>query len=143
MQLSRISAGLGMVMLLANVALAQKVTTDYSKSADFSQYKTFMWIKEPHATNPLTSQRIVEDVNAALTSKGLTLVIADADLRIAAHAATQKELDAQVGAALKEAARYGSLLDGHIPPLATMFEDVYKDMPPHLRDQLRQAGELG
>lgn len=59
------------------------------------------------------------------------------------HAATQKELDAQVGAALKEAARYGSLLDGHIPPLATMFEDVYKDMPPHLRDQLRQAGGPG
>jgi hypothetical protein len=33
MQLSRISAGLGMVMLLPNVALAQKVATDYSKTA--------------------------------------------------------------------------------------------------------------
>lgn len=91
MQLSRISAGLGMVMPLANVALAQKVTTDYSKSADLSQYKTFIWIKEPHATNPLTSQPIVEDVNAALTSKGLTLVTADADLGVAAHASAQKE----------------------------------------------------
>jgi hypothetical protein len=50
-----------------------------------------MWIMEPHATNPLTSQRIVEDVNAALTSKGLTLVTADADLGVAAHAATQEE----------------------------------------------------
>ena len=37
--------------------------------------------------------------------------------------------------ALKEATKYGSLLDGHTPPLATMFEDVYKDMPPHLREQ--------
>src|SRR3954454_4535960 len=91
MQLSRISAGLGMAMLLPNVALAQKGTTDYSKSADFSQYKTFMWIKEPRATNPLTSQRIVEDVNAALTSKGLTLVTADADQGVAAHASAQKE----------------------------------------------------
>jgi 2-oxoisovalerate dehydrogenase E1 component alpha subunit len=52
---------------------------------------------------------------------------------------TQKELDAQVAAALKEAERYGSLLDGHIPPLTSMFEDVYKDMPPHLREQMRQA----
>jgi len=52
---------------------------------------------------------------------------------------TQKELDAQVAAALKEAERYGSLLDGHIPPLSSMFEDVYKDMPPHLREQMRQA----
>ena len=56
------------------------------------------------------------------------------------HDQTQKELDAHVSAALKEAAQYGSLLDGHTPPLATMFEDVYKDMPAHLREQLRQAG---
>jgi 2-oxoisovalerate dehydrogenase E1 component alpha subunit len=55
------------------------------------------------------------------------------------HDRTQKELDAQVAAALKEAAGHGSLLDGQIPPLASMFEDVYKDMPPHLREQLRQA----
>ncbi|HYN60065.1 MAG TPA: thiamine pyrophosphate-dependent enzyme, partial [Rubrivivax sp.] len=55
------------------------------------------------------------------------------------HEATQKELDAQVSAALKEAASYGSLLDGHIPPLSTMFEDVYKDMPAHLQEQMRQA----
>jgi len=55
------------------------------------------------------------------------------------HEATQQELDAQVSAALKEAASYGSLLDGHIPPLSTMFEDVYKDMPAHLQEQRRQA----
>ena len=57
----------------------------------------------------------------------------------AEHEATAKELDAQVSAALKEATQYGSLLDGHTPPIASMFEDVYKDMPPHLQDQLRQA----
>ena len=57
----------------------------------------------------------------------------------AEHAATQQELDAQMTAALKAAQQHGSLLDGHIPPLATMFEDVYKDMPAHLQDQMRQA----
>lgn len=57
------------------------------------------------------------------------------------HEATHKALEAEVAAALKAASLHGSLLDGHIPPLATMFEDVYKDMPPHLRDQMRQAGE--
>ena len=55
------------------------------------------------------------------------------------HAATSKALDTEVADALKEAVRYGSLLDGHTPPLTTMFDDVYKDMPPHLQDQLRQA----
>jgi 2-oxoisovalerate dehydrogenase E1 component alpha subunit len=55
------------------------------------------------------------------------------------HVATLKELEAQVGAALKEAERHGTLLDGHIPPLASMFEDVYQHMPAHLQQQLRQA----
>src|SRR5450755_109354 len=57
----------------------------------------------------------------------------------AEHEAARKELEAEVAAAQKEAERYGTLADGHTPPLATMFEDVYKEMPPHLHDQLRQA----
>ena len=58
----------------------------------------------------------------------------------AEHEAAQKELEAEVAVAQKEAERYGTLIDGHIPPLASMFEDVYKDMPAHLHEQLRQAG---
>jgi 2-oxoisovalerate dehydrogenase E1 component alpha subunit len=56
------------------------------------------------------------------------------------HQRTQKSLDDEVAAALKEALQYGSLLDGHIPPLSSMFEDVYKDMPAHLRRQHDQLG---
>ena len=59
------------------------------------------------------------------------------------HAALQKELEAEVSAAQKEAERYGTLSDGHVPPVASMFEDVYKEMPPHLQDQLRQLQRLG
>ena len=55
------------------------------------RYKTFMWIKEPKTTNPLMRQRIIDDVNAALAAKGLTLVTADADVAVAAHAASQEE----------------------------------------------------
>jgi len=56
------------------------------------------------------------------------------------HQRTQEQLEAEVSAALKEAERYGgTLIDGHVPPLESMFEDVYKDMPPHLHEQLRQA----
>ncbi len=54
------------------------------------------------------------------------------------HEATQKELEAQVSAALKEAERYGSLAGGHMASAAAMFEDVYKDMPEHLRQQREQ-----
>ena len=33
---------------------------------------------------------------------------------------------------------YGSLADGHLASAATMFEDVYKDMPAHLVEQRQQ-----
>jgi Domain of unknown function (DUF4136) len=91
MRISRISLGFALMMMIANVTFAQKVTTDYSKSADFAQYKTFMWIKEPKTTDPLTRQRVIDDVNSALTGRGLQLVTSDADLCIAAHAATKQE----------------------------------------------------
>jgi len=56
------------------------------------------------------------------------------------HEQVHKELEAEVAAAQKEAESHGSLLDGHIPSAATIFEDVYETMPAHLR---RQRQELG
>ncbi|HEY4039429.1 MAG TPA: 3-methyl-2-oxobutanoate dehydrogenase (2-methylpropanoyl-transferring) subunit alpha [Burkholderiaceae bacterium] len=57
----------------------------------------------------------------------------------AQHEQARTEAEARVAEAQKEAERSGTLLDGNIPPLATMFEDVYRDMPWHLREQLQQA----
>jgi 2-oxoisovalerate dehydrogenase E1 component alpha subunit len=56
------------------------------------------------------------------------------------HARLQKEVEAEVIAAQKEAESYGSLADGHVFSAASMFEDVYKDMPAHLRRQRQQLG---
>jgi 2-oxoisovalerate dehydrogenase E1 component alpha subunit len=56
------------------------------------------------------------------------------------HAATQKELEALVAAAQKEAESHGTLADGHMRSAAEMFDDVYKDMPEHLRRQRQQLG---
>ena len=58
----------------------------------------------------------------------------------AQHAQAQAELEAEVMSAQKEAESYGTLLDGHIPSPAAMFDDVYKDMPEHLRVQRQQLG---
>ncbi len=55
------------------------------------------------------------------------------------HAELQAEVTEQVRAAGKEAEAQGTLRDGGIPA-ATMFEDVYRDMPPHLVRQRREAG---
>ncbi|HSS27313.1 MAG TPA: thiamine pyrophosphate-dependent enzyme, partial [Usitatibacter sp.] len=56
------------------------------------------------------------------------------------HAKLQKELEAQVIAAQKEAEGYGSLSDGHLFSNSTMFDDIYKDVPEHLRRQRRELG---
>ncbi|MES2481422.1 MAG: 3-methyl-2-oxobutanoate dehydrogenase (2-methylpropanoyl-transferring) subunit alpha [Pseudomonadota bacterium] len=56
------------------------------------------------------------------------------------HEQVRLELEAEVAAAQKEAESHGTLLDGHIPSAATIFEDVYAEMPAHLR---RQRQELG
>lgn len=56
------------------------------------------------------------------------------------HAQAQQELEAEVLAAQKEAESYGSLLDGRVPSAATIFDDVYKEMPEHLRRQRQQMG---
>ncbi|CAB3725670.1 MULTISPECIES: 3-methyl-2-oxobutanoate dehydrogenase (2-methylpropanoyl-transferring) subunit alpha [Achromobacter] len=58
----------------------------------------------------------------------------------AEHDAVRAELDAEIVAAQKEAESYGTLVDGHVPSAASIFEDVYKDMPEHLRRQRQQLG---
>ena len=56
------------------------------------------------------------------------------------HDAVQKEVEAEVAAAQKEAERYGTLADGMVRSPDKMFEDVYKVMPAHLRQQRQELG---
>ena len=60
----------------------------------------------------------------------------------AEHDEVRKACESEVAAAYKEAASHGSILDDHIPPLETLFEDVYKDMPRHLQEQMAQARRI-
>lgn len=57
------------------------------------------------------------------------------------HQSVLKELEAEVVAAQKEAESHGSLATGRTPGVASMFDDVYKDMPAHLQRQRAQLGE--
>jgi hypothetical protein len=96
MQRSRIVSSIGaamvaIVLMTAGVAWAQKVTTDFNKGTNFAAYKTYSWIKEPKAADPLMRQRIIDEVNAAMTAKGFQLTTGSADLAIAAHCATKEE----------------------------------------------------
>jgi 2-oxoisovalerate dehydrogenase E1 component alpha subunit len=56
------------------------------------------------------------------------------------HAALQKEVEEAVRAAGRQAEALGTLDRGPLPPVSSMFEDVYKEMPLELQ---RQRDELG
>ena len=58
---------------VASVCLAQQVKTDYDRSVNFGQYKTYSWEKVS-TRDALMVDRIKSAVNTALTSKGWTEV---------------------------------------------------------------------
>ncbi|BBK31171.1 3-methyl-2-oxobutanoate dehydrogenase (2-methylpropanoyl-transferring) subunit alpha [Allostella humosa] len=58
----------------------------------------------------------------------------------ARHAQYNAEVEAEVLAAQREAEGHGTLHSGGKPSVRDMFEGVYRDMPPHLVRQRRQAG---
>jgi 2-oxoisovalerate dehydrogenase E1 component alpha subunit len=53
----------------------------------------------------------------------------------------QRDIDAQVEAAFAEADSHGSMKTGVIASPRTMFDDVFHEMPRHLREQREQVGE--
>jgi len=66
------------VLLAVSIARAQKVETQYDRSADFSSYKTYAWRQERLLTQlsrenqARVKQSLVNAVNAQLQAKGFT-----------------------------------------------------------------------
>ncbi|MGG5811567.1 3-methyl-2-oxobutanoate dehydrogenase (2-methylpropanoyl-transferring) subunit alpha [Falsiroseomonas sp. CW058] len=54
------------------------------------------------------------------------------------HTQLRAEIEEEVLAAQREAERHGTLQTGPHAPAATIFEDVYKEMPRHLREQRQE-----
>ena len=51
------------------------------------------------------------------------------------HEALEAEANEEVIAAYKEAEEHGTHAEGPHPPISTLFEDVYVELPPHLIEQ--------
>jgi hypothetical protein len=75
-------------LLFGPGARAQKVTVEFVRAADFSQYKTFairdgqLSSKNPALNSPLVKKQIEADIERDLTAKGLTQVSGPSDLNI-------------------------------------------------------------
>src|SRR6202051_4230831 len=85
-----IFASAGIALLLSTASFAQQVKTDYDRSANFSQYKTYSWEKV-QTQDPLWVDRIKQAVNAALTAKGWMAVESGGNVAVVAIETTQNQ----------------------------------------------------
>src|SRR3984893_763201 len=81
---------LGLMFLFAGKASAQQVKTDYDRSANFAQYKTYSW-EHVNTQDPLDVNRIKSAVNTALAAKGWTQVDSGGDVSILAVEMTRNQ----------------------------------------------------
>jgi Domain of unknown function (DUF4136) len=93
MRLTTLATTAGMLLMSA-VALAQSVTYDYDKAADFSTFKTYAWVRGTNVPDELIHQRVVGSIDTQLAAKGLIKAAdaATADVLVAYHASFDKDL---------------------------------------------------
>ncbi len=78
------------VLALLGVAYAVEVTTDYDHKADFSRYHTYSWIGV-RAGDQLWQDRIMSDVDNALSAKGWMKVPSGGDAAASAFGRTREQ----------------------------------------------------
>ena len=72
------------ILTCAVMASAQKVRVNADPSVDISKYKTYAWDKGMPSANPMISQIIIDAIDRAMVSKGLTQVTTDAEITVVA-----------------------------------------------------------
>ena len=81
------------VLLAPALLLAQKVSYDYNKSANFAAFKTYAHKDGTPVGQPLIDQRIVAAIETELAAKGLTKADSNPDVFVVYHIAFDKEKD--------------------------------------------------
>ncbi len=79
------------LLLCSSLSLfAVNISTDYDHSANFSQYKTYSWLKV-QAGDSLWAERVQQDVDAQLAAKGWTKVESNGNASVTAFRTTQEQ----------------------------------------------------
>ena len=90
-----------MVLVFATLVLtggtfAQKVTSDYDNTVDFTQYKTYAWVLGSNvAKDPLWHQRIVGNIERQLEAKGLKRVDSNPDVYVTYNSDLSEDVSIQ------------------------------------------------
>jgi hypothetical protein len=87
--------GTALVALSSTTAVAQEVTYDFDKSADFSRLHSYTWVRGTPVADDFNHKRIVEAIDKQLAVKGLSKAqgSADVDALVAYHAAFSRNLE--------------------------------------------------
>jgi hypothetical protein len=93
MQKTRVLAGALALLLVPALAMAQKVSYDFDKTANFASFKTYALKDGTPVGQKLIDDRIVAAIEAALASKGLTKATGEPDVVVVYHVAFDKEKD--------------------------------------------------
>jgi hypothetical protein len=82
------------VILFGTMAMAQSVSYDYDRAANFSKYKTYAWTRGTELPDELNHTRVVRAIDAALAARGVARVVAadDPDVLVAYHASFDTNL---------------------------------------------------
>jgi hypothetical protein len=92
MQTRLVTAGL-IAMLIPAAALAQKVSYDYDKTANFASFKTYAHKDGTKVGQPLIDDRIVAAIDAQMAAKGFTKSETNPDVFVVYHVAFDKQKD--------------------------------------------------
>ena len=80
----------GLLLCNSLSLFAASISTDYDHSANFSQYKTYSWLKV-QAGDSLWAERIQQDVDTQLAAKGWTKVESNGNASVTAFRSTKEQ----------------------------------------------------
>ena len=89
----RLVIGFIAVLLAPAVILAQKVSYDFDKTANFAGFKTYAEKDGTKVGQPLIDDRIVAAIEAELAAKGFTKADSSPDVFVVYHVAFDKQKD--------------------------------------------------
>ena len=92
MQKRLVTAGL-IALLIPVAALAQKVSYDFDKTANFSAFKTYAHKDGTKVGQPLIDDRISAAIDEQMAAKGFTKAEANPDVFVVYHMAFDKQQD--------------------------------------------------
>ena len=102
------------VALLGTIAVAQTVTYDFDRGANFGKYRTYAWTRGTELADQLNHARVVRSIETQLGTKGLSKVEASGapDLLLAYHTSFDKNLQINAWSSGYGPARFGGFRSG-------------------------------